>query len=96
VFVWDVDVVVGGCDDLEVEMNVVVQQVYCDDPAHGHHSPIQNMVGFELNEHWVEVTQDGDFYKVRIDKDNASVRSHLCDTEAGLYIEKMTEVRYVR
>ena len=95
-FVLNTDMVLGDVDDLEVEMNVVVQQVFCDDPAHGHHSPIQNMVGFELNEHWVEVTQDGDFYKVRIDKDDASVRNELCDTEAGFYIKEMTEVCNVR
>jgi hypothetical protein len=97
VFVFGAIVVPGDLDSLEAQMNgVVVQQVFCDDPAHGHHSPIQNMVGFELNEHWVEVTQDRDFYKVRIDEDDASVREDLCETEAGLYVKEMTEVCDVR
>ena len=76
--------------------NVIIRQEYCHDPEHYHHSPVQKMLGFELNGHWVEVTQDGDFYRVRIDEDDASVCEELCGTEAGLYIEKMTEVCDVR
>lgn len=72
--------------------DVVVWQVFCDDPAHGHHTPIQKMLGLELNGHWVEVTQDGDFYRVRIDEDNATVREGLCGGEAGAYVRTMTEV----
>jgi hypothetical protein len=48
---------------------VRAEQIECH--KHNHRSPIQNMIGFYLRGHYVEVTQDGDRYNARIDGDNA-------------------------
>lgn len=74
---------------------IIIVQEYCDDPTHLHHSPIQNLIGFEQNGHWVDVTQDGDVFHVRIDEDDATVRAELNDDDAMQYIQQMTEVRDV-
>jgi len=76
--------------------NIIVRQERCDDASHCHRSPIQNMIGFEMNQHWVEVTQDGEFYNVRIDENALTACFDLTDREAWLYAQKMTEVYDVR
>ena len=43
------------------------EQITCTDPQHCHNSPIQNMISLDVNGHFVEVTQDGHTYNVRID-----------------------------
>lgn len=49
------------------------EQFVCNDPSHLHSSPVQNMYGFEINKHYVEITQDGDldFFNIRIDSDDS-------------------------
>lgn len=43
------------------------QQLICYDRSHLHHSPTQNMVTLLVDDHTVEITQDGDLFNVRID-----------------------------
>lgn len=39
----------------------------CRDPEHDHNSPYQRMIAFEENNHYVEVTQDGNVFNVLVD-----------------------------
>lgn len=71
------------------EQTVVHDQLICLDDTHLHNSPIQNMIGLEINHHWVDVTQDGSIYNVRIDEDNSLVAADLTQAEARSFIEQM-------
>lgn len=53
---------------LSVEV-VKAEQIVCHE--HHHRSPVQNMIGFYLQGHYVEITQDGDRYNARIDGENS-------------------------
>ncbi len=48
------------------------------------------MIGIEINGHWVEATQDGDVYHIRIDSDPETVMGGLTEQEANAYVELMT------
>lgn len=43
-------------------------QIICLDETHLHKSPVQNMLALDIDGHFVEVTQDGDRFHVRIDE----------------------------
>lgn len=81
----------GRLLNADFEMNgLVMSQVHCDNPTHLHHAEVQNLIGFETNGHWVDVTQDGDVFHVRIDENNETVQSDLSSEEALLYVHLMT------
>jgi len=66
-------------------MNLVkVSLLICNDPSHVHNSPIQRMIAFEENDHYVEVTQDGDTFDVLIDGVNA--RFNMSSQDALNYV----------
>lgn len=75
--------------DFEMK-DLVITQIHCDDQTHLHHSDIQNLIGFETNGHWVDVTQDGDVFHVRIDENDDLVGGEMSNAEALAYVHLMT------
>ena len=64
------------------------EQITCTDPQHCHNSPIQKMISLDVNGHFVEVTQDGHLFNVRID--NGAAVFNLTHSELDQYIERHT------
>lgn len=40
----------------------------CENPACGHVSPYLLCIGFPLGAHWVDITQDGEWFHGRVDR----------------------------
>lgn len=64
------------------------EQIICHDETHCHSSPIQNMVMLEINGHTVEITQDGERYNARIDRDLG--RLDLTEQQLNQYVRNNT------
>ena len=60
----------------------------CHNPAHGHRSPVQRMGAFEYRGHYLQITQDGDRYNLRIDK-GAAVYMDLTAAELNQHIKEL-------
>ena len=59
----------------------------CDDPTHSHRDPVQVMGAFEVKGHFIQVTQDGDRYNLRIDRD--ATYYGLTAAELNQHIEEL-------
>ena len=58
---------------------------YCYRIDHCHNTPLQQMAGFNLNNHVVEVTKDGNNYHVKVDNDIAEI-----------YLDIYTAIEYIK
>jgi len=47
---------------------IKTERLICHKKSHMHNSPVQNMATFDINGHFVEVTQDGTSFAVQIDR----------------------------
>ena len=59
------------------------ERLICHKKSHMHNSPVQNMATFDINGHFVEVTQDGASFAVQIDE-------HL--TRFNLTIDQVNQI----
>jgi len=53
--------------DAQVKL-LKAERLICRKKSHMHNSPVQNMATFDINGHFVEVTQDGASFAVQIDE----------------------------
>ena len=47
---------------------IKAERLICNKKSHMHNSPVQNMATFDINGHFVEITQDGPSFAVQIDE----------------------------
>jgi hypothetical protein len=60
----------------------------CTNPDHTHRDPVIDMLGIYVNDHYVEITRDGDRYNVRIDQ--CHTRFSMTEAQMNQYIQEHT------
>lgn len=72
-------------------IEAVHDEIICTDEDHFHNSPVQEMIGIEVNGHWVEATKDGEVFHVRVDGDNQTAQGYLSEQQAFTFVKAMTD-----
>jgi len=60
----------------------------CTNPAHTHRDHVLDMLGVFVNEHYVEITQDGNLFNVRIDQQIE--RFNFTEAQMNQFIQEHT------
>ena len=69
------------------------EEIFCDNPACNHNSPVQTSIAAEFNKHFVQIVKDGERFHVRVNANENTAHYNLTLEELENFLMTTCELK---